>query len=160
MADISDSCEYNNLLSQFDEFSDKFVPLTTKREYTFLNQFESIPLKLKNTYKFLDNNIEMYSNGWEFFSLDEIENIYKEYKKNCQTSILDFAKQYKGMGYFFIASIDLNLGKIFVRTGGGQNGYERKDNFHSILNYKTDESLINYMTLDEFIKNKDADFDS
>lgn len=128
----------------------KFNELNNKDGSNYINKFKNIPTLIKVLYNVVNNKTESYFKDWTFMTLNIIKEKHILKYNNGQKDILDFAFSYSGMGWIFIAAIDLKSGKIFIRLDGGSNDYDRQFNFNNIIKYKTDSTNQKYMNIEEF----------
>lgn len=99
---------------------------------------DDIPLGLNRNiidlYKIIgDENKEIYLGVWTIMSIKKSLEIYKDYCNNGQKNVYDVAFRYLGMGHIQVISCDLNSHLLFKRYDGGSNGYDRENNYNSLI---------------------------
>ena len=82
---------------------------------------------------------EIYLAEWTMMSLQTCLNYYESKCNDGQKDVFDFAFRYLGMGHIEVLSCDLKTHLLFTRYDGGANGYERDDNYQSVIKTNTDE---------------------
>ena len=124
--DIQDKTIDNNTteicLKRYDEFKDR------------------IPYEIQLFYEYVNNaDIEAYSNNdITFMKWNDVLSYYDAKQQSGQSNVLDFAIKYAGMGWITVYFVNLANGKIYKRSDGGSNGYDREDNFNEICNWNGD----------------------
>ena len=91
---------------------------------------------LKRIYQVIGNPaVEYYFNQWTLFSLNKVKEHIDILSKENQTRFIDFGVIYTGLGHCIVASYVPELKKIFYRSDGGSNGWDRELNFKFASNY-------------------------
>ena len=108
---------------------------------------EALNRHMKLFYSLIGNpGVEVYIGDWTFMSLNKCLEIYNDYCVNGPKSVFDIAFIYAGMGHINVLSCDLNNHLLFERPDGGSNGYDRDDNYHKKMAYKTGDKNYIYFT--------------
>jgi hypothetical protein len=95
-----------------------------------------LPRQLYNIYLMIDSNKREFSyDTFSFFSIDEINKRYNNFKANNQNDICDLACKYYGMGHIIVLSWNIKRKAFILRRDGGSNDYDRRDNNNFIINY-------------------------
>ena len=100
-----------------------------------INEFKILGLEKNINDFFLDHeayNKEIYINNITFFSISKILDLYKCYKNDNITNIIDIGFIYQDMGWIKVIYYNTKFNKLFLRMDGGSNGYDRLDNFNKM----------------------------
>jgi hypothetical protein len=119
------------------------------KEYD-LNPGERIPQLLLEIYKELDHNKELHINEWVIMSQKESKEFNDELFSNDVKDVHNFALLYRGMGWLYVAAIDLTNGEVFIRIEGGSNGYDVDANLNKTIDYIKNDKITKYISLDKF----------
>ena len=79
---------------------------------------------------------EGYVEEWTIMGLHTSLSQYRDYVKDGQTRVFDFAYRYMGLGHIEMISCDLHTHNIFYRRDGGSNGYDRLFNYQNTLKFQ------------------------
>ena len=104
---------------------------------SYIRELE-LPENLAALYRLIGNPKQEYVfNHWILMSLDFMRNQTRSLRvDHNQRDVVDFAFCYAGMGHAVVSSYAPSLGRIFYRTDGGANGYERDDAFRALIAYR------------------------
>lgn len=122
-----------NLINNF-----KFLNLPEAIEDFFINN---------NAY-----NCEIYLNNYTFLSMKKIIELYNFYKNDNITNIIDLGFIYEGMGYIQVIYYNTKFNKLFFRSDGGSNNYDRENNYNLMKKISLIDSI-------DLINSKNYDFD-
>jgi hypothetical protein len=120
-----------------------------------INSFKLLKLPKNIEDFFINNNAyncEIYLNNYTFLSMKKIIELYDFYKNDNITNIIDLGFIYEGMGWIQVIYYNTKFNKLFFRSDGGSNNYDREDNYNLMKKL----SLIDSMDL---INSKNYDFD-
>lgn len=105
-----------------------------KENYSLMLDNSSINFSLDHKmfyYIFKTADVQVIIKDFTFFSLSTINNDKDKYEY-----FIDIALSYIGMGHVYVISMLKDTGKLFLRHGGGSNGYEAKFNYEKFLHFK------------------------
>ena len=102
-----------------------------------INEFKCLGLpKIINDF-FINHqafNKEIYLNNYTFISITKILDLYKYYKNDNITNIIDIGFIYHGMGWIKVIYYNTKFNKLFFRMDGGSNGDVRLENYNIMKN--------------------------
>ena len=113
-----------------DDIENKYINIET--------MISKLPIseELKQLYHMIGTQDKQCSiNGWVILSLNDVCNDYELMKEYTDNEIVDFARCYIGMGYYYMCAYDSKTSSYFVRRDGGSNGFDREINFSFFCNY-------------------------
>lgn len=119
--------------------------------YNIIDYNNNIPQVLNDIYKNLGNNSLAIQN-WEILSPEDISVYNMELNTRDLNTVHNFAISNLGMGWYLMAAIDLENGKVFIYKSGGSNGYDVEINLNKILNFRSTIDDSKYMSLDNFFE--------
>jgi hypothetical protein len=126
------------------------------KEYEFdiniLNFDERIPSLLVEILKKLGHNKTLKLGPWNIISISEMTDYNIEFYKNNITHIHNFAYMDMGMGWLYVAAINLNNGKVFIHEEGGSNGFEVKSNLNKSIDCINKDKIYYYLKLERFLE--------
>jgi hypothetical protein len=111
---------------------------------------ERIPKILADVYRELGQTKELKIGDWVVLSQSESKIYNIELINNNVLSVHNFAYMYRGMGWVYVAAIDLTNGKVFIRNEGGSNGYDSEANFKKTIDFIKNDKIDKYLSLDKF----------
>ena len=90
---------------------------------------------------------------WNILSLDAVTDYNIKYKKS-KLNLYDFATCYVGMGWIYVACVDLVTGFVFIRTDGGSNGIDVEINLKKSLEYNKNKHKYSdkLISIEKFIE--------
>ena len=88
--------------------------------------------------------------NWSIMPYEESTDYNKEFYTCEINHIYNFAYMYMGMGWLYVAAINLNNGKIFIYTSGGSNGYDVKNNFDKNIYNIKNNIMKKYLEISRF----------
>ena len=138
---INSDISYANCISLLDNNIDK------------INVFKCLGLPKNINDFFINNqafNKEIYVNNYTFISITKILDLYKYYKNDNITNIIDIGFTYEGMGWIKVIYYNTKFNKLFFRTDGGSNNYDRLDNYNNmkIMSKIDNIELLNSISYD------------
>lgn len=77
-------------------------------------------------------NKEIYINNITFISITKILELVKIYRNDDINNIIDIGFIYEGMGHIIAIYYNTKFNKLFLRSDGGSNGYDRLDNYNKM----------------------------
>lgn len=120
-----------------------------------IDEFKMLGLPINLNDFFINHqayNKEIYINNITFISITKILELYKFYKNDNISNIIDIGFIYEGMGWIKVIYYNTKFNKLFLRMDGGANGYDRLENYNKMKNI----SKINNI---ELIDNDDFSFE-
>ena len=126
---------------------------------------ENIPEELRQIYHTTGHFNELTLGDWHIMSPLASAEFNNEYKSRGCDDLYSFAHKYSGMGWIYLATVDLTNGKVFIRHDGGSNGYDTEANLQKSLKYREnfvsenyEEKLINIGKFLELCMNDDNEY--
>ena len=126
----------------------KGVICETKDYITDLD--ERIPKTLLEIYEELGYTKELRIGDWIVMSQNESKIYNMELENHGVADVHNFAYMYRGLGWIYIAAIDLTNGKVFIRNEGGSNGYDVEGNLKKIIDFIKNDKIDKYLKLYKF----------
>ena len=109
-----------------------------------INEFKILGLEKNINDFFLDHeayNKEIYINKYTFFSIKKILDLYECYKNDNINNIIDIGFIYQGMGWIKVIYYNTKFNKLFFRTDGGSNNWDRSNNYNIMKNLSNIDNI-------------------
>jgi hypothetical protein len=105
---------------------------------------ENLPIALTEIYQTIGYSKGLILGDWNIMSPMASSEFNNEYKLHGCNTLYSFAYKYSGMGWIYLATVDLTNGKVFIRHDGGSNGYDTQLNLKKTLSYRDNFDIENY----------------
>ena len=144
------SLDENTVETLFNQKCEKSI----NEKVVSFSKDNNFPFELKFLYLFLGvDNREIIVNDVSLFSFNELVKRHDNFIEKGQNDIIDLGTKYLGMGHVAVLTLNKKTSKVFLRSDGGSNGYDREINFNKSINIISDDiSDDKQCTLLDFIK--------
>ena len=120
-----------------------------ENNFGFDNRIPQLLIDIQNS---LGESCELLLGNWVIMSLNEVTEYNEELEKHYINHIYNFAYSNRGMGWLYVAAVDLNNGKVFVRQEGGSSGYDVEANLKKSIDFIVNNKIDKYLNLEEFFE--------
>ena len=133
---------------KIDEYTKRYM---VSKELSDGKTIPIFPESLKTFFVDKPYTCEIYIKNWTIMSL---QNMIERFESVSADGILalDIAFRYSGMGHINVLFYDPINQCYFIRWDGGSNGYDRKDNYNKLKQYKYDGDMSYQMTFDQILQ--------